>query len=132
MPHDAGAPCEWLDYAKSDLAMARIPLVPPMRLENLCFHAQQAAEKAIKAVLIQFGVEPPKIHDIRRLTERLPDSVTRPETLTASAPLTDYAALTRYPWAGEPVSEEDYRDALRLAEAVVAWAESVIGAASDA
>ena len=132
MPHDPASPSTWLAYAKSDLAMARLPIGPPVLPENLCFHAQQAAEKAINAVLIKFGIEPPKIHDIRRLTEHLPDGVTRPEALTASAPLTDYATLTRYPWAGEPVSEEDHRDALRLAKAVVAWAENVIGFASDA
>lgn len=131
MPRDPASPSTWLAYAQSDLAVARLPATPPILLEILCFHAQQAAEKAIKAVLIRFGVEPPKIHDIRRLTECLPDSVTRPAVLTASAPLTDYAALTRYPWAGEPVSDEDYREALRLAAAVVAWAEEIIAASPD-
>ena len=29
-----------------------------------CFHAQQAAEKALKAVLVAQGVEPPSIHNL--------------------------------------------------------------------
>jgi HEPN domain-containing protein len=132
MPHDAGAPSEWLDYAKSDLAMARVPLAPPMRLESLCFHAQQAAEKAVKAVLIEFGIQPPRVHDIRRLLDLLPSDQPSPELVAASAKLTDYAVLTRYPGLEEPVSEEEYREALRLAKAVVAWAEGIISAGPGA
>ena len=82
MSRDPRSPSTWLAYAKSDLAMARFPAVPPVRLESLCFHAQQAAEKAIKAVLIRFGVEPPRMHDIRGLIERLPADVPQPETLS--------------------------------------------------
>jgi HEPN domain-containing protein len=111
--------------------MARFPALPPVLWESLCFHAQQAAEKAIKAVLIRFGVEPPRIHDIRGLIERLPADLPQHAELRASAELTDYAALARYPWQGEPASEEDYREAVRLAEAVVAWAEEVIGGSAD-
>ncbi len=36
-------------------------------LEDLCFHAQQAAEKAIKALLIDRDIEFPYIHDIAGL-----------------------------------------------------------------
>jgi HEPN domain-containing protein len=47
-----GSPEEWLRYAQSDLKLASITLPSGVLLEALCFHAQQAAEKAIKAVLI--------------------------------------------------------------------------------
>src|SRR6266702_1719074 len=43
-------PREWLNRARSNLARARAK-IPDAYLEDLCFDAQQAAEKAIKAVL---------------------------------------------------------------------------------
>jgi HEPN domain-containing protein len=95
--------------------------------ELLCFHAQQAAEKAIKAVLIVRGIEPPRTHSITALLDLLPPAAPRPKDLMAARALTTYAAVTRYPGQAGPVSEEDHREAVRLAEAVVAWAEEVIG-----
>ena len=40
-----------------------------------------------------------------------------------AADLTDYATVTRYPGTVEAVSEVEYADAIRMAEAVVRWAE---------
>lgn len=45
-----GSPDDWLRRARSDLALAKVPLPEGALYEDLCFHAQQAAEKAIKAV----------------------------------------------------------------------------------
>ena len=42
-------PREWLNRARSNLVKARHRM-PEVYLEDLCFEAQQAAEKAIKAV----------------------------------------------------------------------------------
>ena len=44
-------PREWMNRARSNLALAK-NRVPGAYLEDLCFEAQQAAEKAIKAVMI--------------------------------------------------------------------------------
>ena len=44
-----GSPQEWLARAKGDLALAGAPLPPGAFYEDLCFHAQQAAEEALKA-----------------------------------------------------------------------------------
>ena len=52
-PHD---PREWMNRARSNLAMAK-NRIPDAYLEDLCFEAQQAAEKAIKAVMIKRGSE---------------------------------------------------------------------------
>lgn len=49
-------PREWLDRARSNLARAR-HRVPGTQLEDACFDAQQAAEKAIKAVILNSAVE---------------------------------------------------------------------------
>jgi HEPN domain-containing protein len=48
-------PREWLNRARSNLIRAKSKL-PGVYLEDLCFDAQQAAEKAIKAIVIQRNV----------------------------------------------------------------------------
>ncbi|WP_456427531.1 HEPN domain-containing protein [Rhodocaloribacter sp.] len=49
---EPGAAADWLRYARSDLALARVEPPAGVLTEMLCFHAQQAAEKALKALLI--------------------------------------------------------------------------------
>ena len=56
---------QWLTFAKADLRAARLLLSDvevPARIA--CFHAQQAAEKAIKAVLISEQTSFRKTHDV--------------------------------------------------------------------
>jgi len=57
-------------------------------LELLCFHAQQAAEKSIKAVLLHEETSAPHIHSIERLVDLLPSGVQRPGVLFEAARLT--------------------------------------------
>ncbi|MBI3799108.1 MAG: HEPN domain-containing protein [Deltaproteobacteria bacterium] len=52
-------PREWLNRARSNLSRAKAK-TPDIYLEDLCFDAQQAAEKAIKAVLLKQGVSFPQ------------------------------------------------------------------------
>jgi len=59
-------PVEWLNRAKSSLALAK-QRSREIYSEDLCFQAQQAAEKAIKAVYISKKVVFPYIHDISQL-----------------------------------------------------------------
>lgn len=97
-PESASEIRRWLRYASEDLRTAEIlmsqPGIPP---RNACFYAQQAAEKALKAVLIFLGRTVPRIHDLDALRETLPDdwSVTREHPDLAS--LTNWAAHARYP-----------------------------------
>ena len=99
--------------------------MPGGYLEDLCFDAQQASEKAIKAVLIARHIDFPYTHDLSRLLtvleahgESIPDVIRRAEELT------HYAAHTRYPGFEEPVSDSEYQEAIAIAEAVVRWAEN--------
>lgn len=65
-----GSPQEWLNHAKRDLRLAHLAATDKLvRREQACFHAQQAAEKAIKAVLVLGEIEFPLIHDIEGLLE---------------------------------------------------------------
>jgi HEPN domain-containing protein len=120
-----------LRHAASDLELARITRPRKVLREGLCFHAQQAAEKALKAVLIARGIPFPKTHNIKTLFDLLPQSIVPPLEVQDAASLTDYAVGSRYPGDLEPVTEEEYREAVRLAETVVQWAESLVGT-SDA
>lgn len=64
-----------------------------MLLEALCLHAQQAAEKALKGVLIHAGVDPAHTHDIHRLLDEVAALVVLPREVREAASLTDYAVL---------------------------------------
>ena len=122
-------PREWLNRAKSNLAKANIPSeTSEIYLEDLCFDAQQAAEKAIKSVLIHLDVRFPYIHDLARLLSLVKQaSQDVPESIGRAAGLSDYAVGTRYPGLAEPVTWEEYEEAVAIAETVVRWAEQLIG-----
>ncbi len=122
-----GSPTDWLLRANSDLHLARMSQPDGVLLEDLCFHAQQAAEKALKAVLVANSVAVPNIHSIRRLIDLLPAKFDLPGEVQDAAGLTDYAVSSRYPGDFEPVDEDEHREAVRLAEAVVSWATDFIG-----
>ena len=115
-------PREWMNRARSDLTQAKNQ-VPGVYFENLCFNAQQAAEKAIKAVLIARDIEFPYVHDLARLLSLLEDGgEVIPEAIRRASVLTKYATITRYPGEVRPVSEAEYQEAIAIAEAVVQWA----------
>ena len=57
-------PTEWLRFAHDDLAAARLLLADPGLPARLaCLHAQHAAEKALKASLIDASIHFRKTHD---------------------------------------------------------------------
>jgi len=121
-------PVEWLRRARSSLAKAHgAAEIPDVYLEDLCFDAQQAAEKALKALLIYLRKPFPRVHDLALLLERLEAAgLTVPERIKQAAELTDYAVATRYPGAFEPVMRSEYEEAVKLAGEVVEWAESLV------
>lgn len=128
-PHrpPTGSAADWLTRAKGDLALALAPLPENGFLEDLCYHAQQAGEKAIKAVYIHNGFAFRFVHDIEELLTGLREKgVEIPSRIEGSVVLTAYASEARYPGIAEPVTEQEYHDAVRIAEAVVRWAESMV------
>ena len=115
-------PREWLNRARSNLALAR-NRAPDVYLEDLCFEAQQAAEKAFKAVLIGRGVDFPYVHDLARLLSLLEEEgETIPATVRKAGMLTPYALITRYPGIVRPVTDQEHEEAVEIAEAVIEWA----------
>ena len=117
-------PVEWLNRARSNLKRARADArLDGVYLEDLCFDAQQAAEKAIKALLMRRGVKFPYVHDLARLFTLLEESGEEiPEDVRRAEILTPYAVIARYPTLSEPVDQQQYREAIELATAVLRWA----------
>jgi len=128
MPHkltELGTYEEWLRRAKSNLAIAKVHKTEDICWEDLCFETQQAAEKAIKAVLIHNKIQFRFVHDIAELLTLLEqNNIQFPEEIRAAAELTDYSVEARYLGPSEAVSEEEFVRALKIAETVVSWAES--------
>lgn len=114
---------DWLTRARSNLYRARIGKVSDEILfEDLCFDCQQAAEKSLKGLLIAFDQEVPRTHIIGSLLRSLVKiGVVIPESIIQSSDLTEYAVHTRYPGMYEPIKEEEFVDALEIAEQVYSW-----------
>jgi len=122
-----GSAEDWLARAIGDLALARIPLPEEGYYEDLCFHAQQAAEKAIKAVYKKRDMTFRYTHDLGELlADLMNNGVNIPPEVEAAQILTAYAWEARYPGLSEPVTLEEYQEAVQQADDVVRWAESII------
>lgn len=121
-------PREWLKRAKSSLAKAQKGIdIPGVCLEDLCFDAQQAAEKALKGLLIHLQQDFPYVHDLAQLLARLEKAGQDvPDRIKKAAELTDYAVATRYPGAFEPVTRQEYDEAVAIAEEVVGWVDDAL------
>ena len=116
-------PCEWLNRAKSNLIQAKAEH-PGVYLEDLCFQAQQTVEKALKALLLHHGIDFPYVHDLAALVRLLQQEGQKvPPQIREAIRLSDYAVEARYPGIVEPVSQEEYQEAVILAERVVYWVE---------
>jgi HEPN domain-containing protein len=119
-------PAKWLEHAMSDLVLAKTVKRDAILLNQLCFHAQQCVEKSIKAVLLFSGVRFPRSHNIKVLYELIPQNMT-PQSLPGRISiLTDYAVESRYPGDFEEITEEEYHEAVLLAEKTFTWAKNLL------
>ena len=120
-------PNEWLKRAKSNLIRAKQVKHDEVFLEDLCFDAQQAAEKSLKALLIYHNIPFRFVHDIAELLTVLEQNgIKLPEKIRSAAELSDYAVEARYPGPMEPVTKDEYKEAVKVAELVVYWVEGII------
>ncbi len=108
----------WLVKARNDLILARHALASdPVVPDGACFHAQQAVEKALKAVLVAREIEPPRTHVIEMLLSRCGPIDPRLELLGPQcAWLTEFAVAGRYPDTECEPTIEQAREALAVAE----------------
>jgi len=111
----------WLSKAGGDLRAAEILSAP----ENdqgaaAVYHCQQAAEKAVKALLVYRETPFPKTHDIERLVEMVnEDGALLSGLIEHARILTPYAIDFRYPGDFVEPDAEETETALRLAREVL-------------
>lgn len=117
----------WLQRAKSNLIRAQMAKPEDVFWEDLCYDAQQCVEKSLKALLVFHQIRFRYVHDIGELLNTLKQNgIDFPEEFMESVILTDYAVETRYPVISEPVTEEEYHDALQIAKSIYNWIEAEI------
>ena len=107
--------------AAEDLLVGAAALELSMASHGLAsFHAQQAAEKALKALLTKHEIEFGKTHNIGQLL-RLSDGAVPgiDERLAEARTLTPYAVRARYPGEGPLPDREEAGRHLALARRVL-------------
>ena len=111
---------QWAAYGDEDLRLAQHALTMgeqcPDRLA--AYHAQQCAEKYLKAYLVHRAVDFPFTHNISLLLELCTKCAAWPEALEDAESLTRYAITTRYPGQGAEVSPDKVRVAVDIAARV--------------
>lgn len=123
-----GSPSEWLRHAESDLLLARLAADhEDVLTAQICFHAQQTVEKALKGLLVHKGLRFPPVHDIEQLlTIAREGHVELPAWSEALLDLTPYAVETRYPGYWDEISPAERDRALDLAGMTLEWVEQMI------
>jgi HEPN domain-containing protein len=119
---------KWLNRAEGNLERAKIgKLNDKTYYEDLCFDCQQAVEKSLKALLLFLEIEFPWTHSIAQLNKLISTHYNLDSKLKQAESLSLYAAQTRYPGDYEPLTDEDYKEALMLSEYVYSWVVEKIG-----
>ena len=114
----------WIRQAENDLAMAEFARSGQFYAQA-CYHCSQAAEKALKGLLIGLGQDPPRSHSLERLVDALADLGLEVESLRALQlkALSRMTTATCYPDADEaPMNLFDAKDcdlALGVAKSVL-------------
>ena len=116
----------WVHQAHEDLSFAQLAGDNGFQAAA-CFHASQAAEKALKSALLELGLglEPPFTHVLNTLVSQLQDAGINTQNLERLAlrQLSRMAVQSRYPMDATPASElfdqEDANQALKTATDVI-------------
>lgn len=118
----------WLEFAEYDLKSAKWQLEGKIFVSS-CYASQQAAEKALKALLLENGNIPPKIHSLDRLITVLKSIKIDISKIENDARELDiYYITTRYPGQyGGPeglYSETDAIKAITSAEDILTFVKN--------
>jgi len=110
---------EWTAKAAADLATAQreIAVEDEPNYDAVCFHAQQSAEKYLKAIMVEIGMRVPRIHDLEALVNLLIDQFPDLERILRYARMLSAMAVeVRYP--GMSADEDDASESLKAAVAI--------------
>jgi len=106
----------WVVFARQDLRMAELALMEEL-YNQVCFHCQQCAEKAVKALLAHQGQTPPRTHRLGDLLGLLDPNPLAGLALEVQL-LDRFYIPTRYPDALPGVLPEGLPDAQDAREAL--------------
>lgn len=123
---------EWLSKAEADFAtLERESRVrKKTNYDGICFHAQQCAEKYLKARLSKAEIHFTKIHDLVALLELVLEVEPTWEQFRIDlAFLSDFAVSFRYP--GESADREAARNAVRRCRLFRKAARTALGLESN-
>ena len=111
---------QWIVYGDEDLRLAvhAMSMTGERPYRLVAYHAQQCAEKHLKAYLLYRNVDFPYTHNISRLLELCGEQMDWVETLQDAEELTPYAITTRYPGEDEDVTEAEALRAIEIARQV--------------
>lgn len=124
------AASEWVALANSDYEAAQI--LSSTKPYLACYHSQQAAEKALKALYVAYGIPFNFVHAIGELMDGLKDRHPQLQQLRKyAAILTLYEANTRYinvSTGTNPMkefTEENAREAIQMAQEILRTSEAI-------
>lgn len=111
---------EWAAVADEDLRLARHALEMRRRCPHrmVAYHAQQCAEKYLKAFLVWRGVDFPFTHNLARLRECCGEQAAWPAEITDVEELSIFAVNARYPGESLKVSRTDAIESVNIAARV--------------
>lgn len=121
---------QWIKLAEMDYGVAEhlYQTYYPKPYEIICYHCQQTAEKAIKAVIVADGAKGgmPKLHDLSFLLNQIKNVINIDEKYYDYADtLTPYGVSIRYP--NELFLEEKHaKEALRMSKEILEWTHQLI------
>lgn len=112
---------QWISFANDDILFAehgmKLESNTPYRL--VAYHAQQCAEKYLKAFLVFHGVDFPYTHNIAALLELCADYADLPETIHDAEELSQFAVSVRYPGEDEAVDQDEALRSIELARHLI-------------
>ena len=118
---------EWIKRAEGSFLVAKkLAKEEDLYFEDLCFHLQQSVEKALKGLILFYGGELRKTHDLSVLIGLLEQYVEVPDHILEVIRLDIYAVETRYPGDYVAVTREEFEAHLEVVEQCFEWIESII------
>jgi HEPN domain-containing protein len=119
---------EWIEKAEGDILTARreyrVRISP--NYDAVCFHAQQSAEKNLKAILQEWGSPIPRIHSLADLLAMITKQDPTIFSIQADANILEgYAVQFRYP--GMSANKSDGKAALSSAENIRIFIRAKLG-----
>jgi hypothetical protein len=131
--HPAELASRWLEQCDSNLSAAR-ELMQLERYHLACFLAQQAAEMSLKAALVWFRGDYPRVHLIRTLIEELgtgewtlpADVARRARTLDKFYTTTRYPDALDYASPAEAFTDGEASEAVAIADDVAKHVHAVL------